>query len=213
MIPVRTVLLVAVVGCVGADVRDDDTDAPVAETDDTDAPVAETDDTDAPAETDDTDVAPACALGTGSAAFEGFVDGERTEVPVVRGLQGLWHVVGAVRCTGVYPGAAAVLEGDPVDTWPVLTWQLRTPEDALLGGYAELPRPMFQLGPGANLLDEILVVFTDTYPDALDRDATMTFRLVDVDGGVVESSAPLRLVPEPGWEPPDTDDTDVPAGP
>lgn len=173
----------------------------------------DTDDTDDTPPSEDTDAFAACVLGTGTTAFTAFEDDVRTEVPVIRGLQGLWHVVGAVQCTGVFPGSAAVLEGDPVDTWPVLSWVLRTPEGMLLGGYEQLPRPMYQLGPGANLLDEILVVFTDSYPEALDRDATMELRLTDVDGADVEVSAALRLVPEPGWTPPDTDDTDPPVLP
>jgi hypothetical protein len=198
----RPVLLGGLVGCAPSAPEDGDTDV-AGDTDDTD----DTDDTEEVPETDDTDPVAGCTLGTGVDAFVALDPTARTEVPVVRGLQGLWHVVGAVRCTGVYPGSPAVLEGDPVDTWPVLSWTIRTPEDALLGGYELLPRPMYPLGPGANLLDELLVLFTDTYADALDRDATMVLRLTDVDGVSVDASAPLRLVPEPGWTPPDTGDT------
>jgi hypothetical protein len=187
-----------------ADTSSEDTETP--ETDDTDTP-PETDDTETPetdeSETDESDAPPpaACDLGTGTVAFVGFVPWVRDEVEVVRGRQGLWHVVGAVRCTGVVPGDAADILAP---TNPTVSWEILDPVGLVIAGYDGLRRPMGGLGPGANLLDEYLVFRTATYAEALDRDATMRFRLEDADGTRVEVEEPVRLVPPDGWVPIDT---------
>jgi hypothetical protein len=184
----------------GGDVGGDTDTAAVDSDPGVDSEVVETD-TEVPVDTDDTDVVePSCRLGWGETEFHPLTDGE--DVPVIRGLQGRWHVPGAVICQGIDPGRSFTELGrDYGDAGkePAVWWRVLQPDLAFLGGYppdgstTPLYRPM-KTDDGAGLLNERLVLWTNTYEDAVGRDAVMSFALTDKDGVHVEASVAIHLV-------------------
>lgn len=168
---------------------DGGTDTP----DDTDPDTVETDtDTDVPEETAHTDLpGPSCELGTGELAFEPLVDGQ--DLLQVRGPQGLWHVYGSVRCTGVVPGD--VINPLNPDN-PIITWKL---DDCgkVIAGYENLPRPMNK-PEGTQLIGELLVFRTRTYEETVGKTYKLMFHLEDATGVVIDIQRTVRVVGQPG---------------
>lgn len=184
------------VGSTDTDVVDSDSDVVIPDTD-TDASDTDASDTD---ETDHTDPQAACTLGVGETTFTPVAADD--DVVVVIGPQNGWHVFGAVVCEGIVAGDAFD-RLDPDN--PTVTWEILDATTlAVLGGYANLRRPMDR-GGEAGLLGEFLILRTATYAEVVNRDVVMAFDLMDVAGATVSLSVPIRLVPQPGWTPPDTD--------
>jgi hypothetical protein len=181
---------------------------PDAETDSKDTELEDTEvvETDLSHTDPDTEVEPvvACELGTGEMTFEDLEDGD--DLVVVHGPQNGWHVYGSVRCVGVVvpDSLDPRLEGQPFVRMVVLD-EL----GALMGGYEGLPRPMAQDGEEALLIGDIVILFTTTYEEVLDRQVSFELELTDGEGVTYVERLGVRLVAEP--EPPvDTDE--VPGG-
>ncbi len=184
----RTCLLAAwLVACTSTPA--DDVDSDPAETD-TDA--VDTDDHTDPPE-------PSCELGTGELELQPLDEG--ADLTVIIGPQGGWHVLGSLRCEGIVPGDAE----DPRDPDnPRLRWVLENEDREVIAGYEDLPRPMNRDGEAA-LIGEFIIVWTRTYAEAIDRDATMRVDLRDAAGVEISLSRGVHLVAQAGWEPPDTE--------
>lgn len=129
--------------------------------------------------------APSCELGTGETAWEPLPDA----LPVIRGPQNGWHVLGAIRCEGLDPGESTTVVGPDV---PVVSFTL-TDDDGLFGGYEQLPRPMGG-SEQAMLINEFVIVWTATYEEAIDREGVLGVVVEDHEGRRAEVSRSVRLV-------------------
>lgn len=111
------------------------------------------------------------------------------ELPFVRGPQGGYHVVAALRAEGIHaPGGDAVVDPDN----PRVTYTV-SGTDRPLGGYVDAPRPFVADGEGWLLLDELLVLDVQA-PEEIDgADATVEAAVEDVCGRVAEDAHPVRL--------------------
>ncbi len=130
-----------------------------------------------------------CEIGTGEYSFQPVVDGDT--LAVYRGVQGALHVFGSLRCAGVMPGNLDDL-ADPDN--PIVSFSVIA-DDAWLGGYHSLPRPLTPTdGDSAELVGDILPLDIDSFDALPVEPVRFSMELADGCGAHVAADVSVTLV-------------------
>lgn len=117
--------------------------------------------------------APTVEVGTGLATFEPLVDEATLEV--IRGAQGGFHVLGALRTSGVW-------EGKSPETWPEVDFELTSDDGAIVDLVAPTHRRLFADGDGFVLTAELVVLDLTSFEGVDGAPATLSARIADACG-------------------------------
>jgi len=144
-----------------------------------------------PGACEDAALTPATAtVGTGTSDFMDLADGDDLEVQM--GFQGGFHVWGAVRTTGLYPGN----EADYRDhTNPLVRFQVALPDGTIVADTHDQRRPLTASGTGEFDLVSEQVRLPDSYISELaNQEVSLSVSVTDGCGTTVMDSRNVRLI-------------------
>ena len=125
-------------------------------------------------------------VGTGLVAFASVPEGSTIEV--IHGAQGGYHVLGAVRATGIW-------EGDGPETWPEVDLGLVSDDGAIVDVIAPTRRRFGPEGDAWVLTAELVVLDITSYDGVEGTAATLAARVTDACGADSTDTRAVVLTP------------------